>query len=698
MAALRNEVSTYLACEEYDPGLAESLLTGTMERVGALVSRLQGTFEFEVQPLREYFAARHLHKTAPYSPPGAAKKGTRPDRFAALASSFYWTNVTRFYCGFYDVGELPSLVDGLLGIGDDPDYGLITQPRRLAMMLLGDYVFSESPRSMRRLINFIGQEPDFERLTGADNMQDQRDMRLPETAGGRVLFDLCVSKLRQETDPNRRRALRRVMARNADRTTLKAFWRDEYTTSTAPSDRLTDARDFDLVDQFDVSDITELTGGNLDAQLRWLSEASLHRHILDDSNLYREACRAFFNLEITFTYPRPFQSTPTTPFVALAELLHPHILAEYFTVPPEQSVAFGPRDFLRNEVLKQATTARDTGELTELWEFAQFAFELMESPAERWRTDLSLWQTLVDRGFTLAPCGRLFSMIAMISTAVSKTQTESLDPTGSPLHDGGTGAGTLIEDGGRWENVAFAPTPGLVRRLYFARTQASNSSWWCSQLDVDDVEARVILLSTLLCWAEVQVVGDLKDKISAALHGLDDEQWAWFWNLFNVATFATRPQMQQIDEAWFLQQDDLSERLAIVLSRRLAEGANRRAIARKCFYQHRDGDRRILQTAAEWELSSEPYTDIDWEFAQRLSELARLNEVGYLFSHSRVTQQIDVPLDVARDVLGHCDKHHSQFVSLCERTFSSYVAQRAKRVSTVAEEERWFEDETNNRG
>ena len=81
MDALRTEVSAYLRNEEHDPTLAESLLTGTVERVGALVSRVQGTFEFEVQPLREYFAARHLHKTAPYSPPGSEKRGTRPRPF-----------------------------------------------------------------------------------------------------------------------------------------------------------------------------------------------------------------------------------------------------------------------------------------------------------------------------------------------------------------------------------------------------------------------------------------------------------------------------------------------------------------------------------------------------------------------------------------------------------------------------------------
>src|SRR5437763_667634 len=96
----------YLAEEGHSTEVVDALFTGMVERVGALVSRVQGTYEFEVQPLREYFAARHLYETAPYSPPGHEQRGTKPDRFDALARNFYWLNVTRFYCGCFSKGEL----------------------------------------------------------------------------------------------------------------------------------------------------------------------------------------------------------------------------------------------------------------------------------------------------------------------------------------------------------------------------------------------------------------------------------------------------------------------------------------------------------------------------------------------------------------------------------------------------------------
>ena len=156
---------------------------------------------------------------------GHSREGTRPDRFDALASSFYWTNVTRFFCGFYDVGELASLVDGITGLGDRDGYNLINQPRRLAMMLLSDQVFSQAPKAMKRLIAFVADEPGFQRLTSATTPQLRHDMGLPARAGANTLFEACLSKLEGEDDPTRRRTLREVMAQNADQETLRMLWK-----------------------------------------------------------------------------------------------------------------------------------------------------------------------------------------------------------------------------------------------------------------------------------------------------------------------------------------------------------------------------------------------------------------------------------------------------------------------------------------
>ena len=101
---LRHLVEAYLTEEGHDASLAQKLFAGMVERVVALVSRVEGTYEFEVQPLREYFAARHLYDTAPYSPPGRECGGTLPDRFDALAQGYLLAERYTLLCGLLQQG------------------------------------------------------------------------------------------------------------------------------------------------------------------------------------------------------------------------------------------------------------------------------------------------------------------------------------------------------------------------------------------------------------------------------------------------------------------------------------------------------------------------------------------------------------------------------------------------------------------
>ena len=693
MESLRSEVTQYLQSEEHDPSLGDILCKGTVERVGALVSRVQGTFEFEVQPLREYFAARHLHKTAPYSPPGHEKRGTRPERFTALANSFYWTNVTRFFCGFYDVGELPSLVDGLIASGDQPEYRLIARPRRLAMMLLGDYVFTQSPKSMRRLIEFIVKEPDFQRLTGAESTQEQRGMELPRTAGGKVLFEVCAEKLHGEKDPAARSALRQVMARNSDSQELAEYWRTRYREGNYDRAPLAAASDFQLVEEFAPNEIKEWCRGDTRAELRWLAAANLHKSIIDSDELYQEALEALFSGEGVYPYQGPYQSAPANKLLVLSELLHPHVLSQYFTAPPEHAMTYGRRSVFKREFFRRATVESTEDREDPLFQYAAFLVKSLEVEPESWRADLSPWEGLVDRGLRIARSGRLLSLLAMISTAVSGEWKRIDESAVSSLERACEADFPPDPAQAVWGEDAFSPTPGLVRRLYYARTQSSNGLWWRHYWARSIGDARVIWLAALTCWGNANTIESLSGEIGVALDNLDAKEWSWFWNMITLTGAAAGPQISTFRDEWFLKRDVQSVRLAIALLQRMTEDGNRRLVGRKYFYEYEGEDPRILQAAADGELLSEPLGGTDWRFVQRLSEQARKHGVRQLFSQSQIRQQIDVPLNVAKCVLEHCDRHNSQFVSLCERSFASAVAQRANKVSAVAQDEMWFADE-----
>ena len=161
--------------------------------VVAIVSRKQGMYEFDVQPLREYFAARHLCQTAPYSPTGDQRPGTISDRWRALSRNFYWLNVARFYAGCYSEGELASLVDDLRALVTDEVFRSTSHPQLLTATLLGDWVFSQRPRAIQGAVDLLLEPRGLRMLVaGAGSGLRQTDDVIVRDPGGRHrLVDAC---------------------------------------------------------------------------------------------------------------------------------------------------------------------------------------------------------------------------------------------------------------------------------------------------------------------------------------------------------------------------------------------------------------------------------------------------------------------------------------------------------------------------
>jgi NACHT domain len=223
---LINTLKTYLSHEGHDPTLADALFKGMVERVVALVSRVEGTYEFEVQPLREYFAARFLYETAPYSPTGAEKAGTKPDRFDAIARDFYWLNVTRFYAGCYSKGELASLIDRLDELVKDRNFRLLSHPRILGSILLSDWVFSQHPRSVKQVVGLIidGIGLRYVLASSSRRAGTNSPLVLPTACGNNQLVAHCMALLQQSPPMDYSLDLIDVLKANASTNELMELW------------------------------------------------------------------------------------------------------------------------------------------------------------------------------------------------------------------------------------------------------------------------------------------------------------------------------------------------------------------------------------------------------------------------------------------------------------------------------------------
>lgn len=148
VAEIRRSLFEYLDGIEADISLVDVLYTKVTTRVWALTSRVQGTFEFDVQPIREYFAAKYLAEGVAGQP-----NLTKADILRELALRPYWFNTARFLAGFCTPAELGGLVMVLQDEADRLPYSI--RRRSFIWTLLSDGVFVSRPKEQGRAVALL---------------------------------------------------------------------------------------------------------------------------------------------------------------------------------------------------------------------------------------------------------------------------------------------------------------------------------------------------------------------------------------------------------------------------------------------------------------------------------------------------------------------------------------------------------------
>ncbi|WP_152642595.1 NACHT domain-containing protein [Pseudarthrobacter chlorophenolicus] len=218
---LHELIRIWLISRDYAPDAVDELFQGVVQRIVAIVSRVEGTFEFEVQPLREYFAAHHLYHTAPSSPPGNPEPGTKPEILRALLGNAYWQNVLRFFAGFYSVGEIPGLTMELEERLDNRRSPTPVYDRAISVNLLSDWVFHQQPRLTKRIAKASVDELTLRASFGrAYRASADLVLDLPRECGGRFVGELAYDKLATISS----RYTAHIVRRHLDETEILEKW------------------------------------------------------------------------------------------------------------------------------------------------------------------------------------------------------------------------------------------------------------------------------------------------------------------------------------------------------------------------------------------------------------------------------------------------------------------------------------------
>ena len=200
--------------------LVQQLFIAVTSRVICLVQRPAG-LEFEVQPLREYFAARHLEQGAPLR----GEKNTKDDRLDALLRRPYWSNVLRFFAGMLSKGEVRGLPSNLRTVQEGKQFDALPLTRAVAVQLLDDQVFiRQGAGPVRDMVDTALDGPGA--VLAADRLLSATggELRLGPGSGRDELADHVRDRLPRETDRNVRRALAKLLAAHAEAADIKTWW------------------------------------------------------------------------------------------------------------------------------------------------------------------------------------------------------------------------------------------------------------------------------------------------------------------------------------------------------------------------------------------------------------------------------------------------------------------------------------------
>ena len=178
---LKTEIYRYLTAVQKDSGLVNALFTDVTDRVWALSSKAQGTFEFDVQPVREFFAAKYLSQYA---------SADKSEILKELIRRPFWFNTSRFFGGFAHANEIGGLVDGLTEAFAEARHPL--SERVATWTLLADGVFSAKPTAQRRAVDLLCDDLSV-RLLRLTNTSSEPLPALPADRGSTMLCERLLA-------------------------------------------------------------------------------------------------------------------------------------------------------------------------------------------------------------------------------------------------------------------------------------------------------------------------------------------------------------------------------------------------------------------------------------------------------------------------------------------------------------------------
>jgi hypothetical protein len=687
---LHNCIQAYLEEQGYEVDLARELVTGTLERIVALVSRVEGTYEFEVQPLREYFAARYLYETARHSSPGKEYSGTKPDRFDAIARNFYWLNVTRFYAGCYDKGELPSLIDRLEDLINSEGYHLISHPRILAATLLSDWVFSQHPRSVKTVMNLIldGMGLRYVLPSASRRIGQSEPMVLPAECGRDELIRHCFGLLGSQ--PPLDFALDIINLISTNTSSFKEIFDLWFVGVVAqPGETRTKWLEYGLylgiIGQSAKLSLTQLESICSDLskdpdRLVLLYRASRFDYLEAEEERFRAALELILNNNCD--HNRRQNRRPQK--IYLLEIMSSVVNASQyaFSLREPRPVPllhllrgrFHPREgYLFEEFLREESDYYPKFQETQkCLTVIEVVKRDLQSDAQFWATNLSPWNNLVE---TIRRCwGDVWVCFHLANIASGVKSSSETYKEFSDLLD---------------------HSKDLCKRARYARLRAGQYSWWAKQIEESKTEIEIAFtLLILTTWGSSKTWEKIISKLDKLIQILSDSIWKNLYNSVEEALALNQLSHQELSLDVNQMDSSLNPRTAVLLSLR-AKSKTRKLLYSRYLKDYNGSDASTLKICHDMSLEFLANDYSIWEEVRNVIQRSYAKGVVFEpYSFHRFNREITsqtIPDTIAQEIASNPSSYPGFLVAIAEMKLKEKVASKVVPVGETAIKDKWFE-------
>jgi hypothetical protein len=301
-------------------------------------------------------------------------------------------------------------------------------------------------------------------------------------------------------------------------------------------------------------------------------------------------------------------------------------------------------------------------------EIVNLSLKLSERSATDWATQINPWEELVEGGRKLFSNRWAFCTLANASAGI-RSKDETCEDA-SELHD---------------ESIA------LCRRARYARLRAGASNWWESELasTTDQMDLAFTLL-VFWTWAGPTVLERLAALADEKLRTLNSDWWLKLSEAIQFTRFGSGRDIDLDLEAF---PGTLSERSVVAISSRIRD-----QVSEGLFHKHLstyDGaDPSVLEFCQRIALRAAQRNAQTWRnWLPIISQSYARGAISDRYFGYRFAQAVHsefLPIDIAQEIIEHCETYPAELVGWAERTCRQRVAEQITPVGRIAKDNGWF--------